>query len=350
MFNLETILIREGLIDEPNSDLSISDITVKPPLRYRVVDKRFLLFLLVLFDNVSSVTKTKYNLDRIIDTGLIDRYSYINWNFALIDDKTIGINPASEKLPILDNYENSYYSSLAIDFMEQHQKEIINFLSIQDSHANLERQPTNHIYDRFNRELANIYFHQWIREKSVDEVGEPHTPNSIKLTRSNIKYGLKISSLKNTAFYDSTFTSKIPSNKDISIIKDVSALINIDLSSLFLSFPIPNSMSDVLYLRSQHEIIIFREVFFHWCDLIRSGHVDICREVFKDIDTAKKGLEKFDKWEKRSVNILSCSIEAAIGQIPYLSNLLSIYSPFTLRKTIIDKNKYSWLSLFRPTF
>lgn len=128
---------------------------------------------------------------------------------------------------------------------------------------------------------------------------------------------------------------------------NISYILKLDLSPLLCEFPIPQNIKDVLYLRSRPEIKSFRETFFSWCDCIKREEYDIAQRIKKDILVAQNMLAKYSQWEKKKTNLLYCTIDAILSQVPYLSNVLGLISPYSLRNTIKDKEKNSWVSLLR---
>lgn len=289
---------------------------------HRIYDKKYLLFCMVLFDKIVTTSPSNFVYDKVVETGIID------------DDFF--------KFPIKHfSEEGKYYRDVSINFIQANKKSIINYLSKDIVHSSCFQVDPQQDYLAF---LQDPYY---------EGVQHHFNPNVFILTqiRNAMERGLSLSQESNVIFYNGRLSYK---NKKYetpftsSKLNDyANYILQLDLTPEINQFPLPQNMVDVLYLRRQPEIVSFREVFFQWVDYIASGEYDIATKIKKDVISANNALEKYRDFEKKKTSLFYCTIDALLGQIPYLSNFLSFVSPYSLRKTLKSKSKNSWVSLLK---
>lgn len=344
LFDWETLMIRERAINNFHEDFSENRKVITLP-NYRVGDKKLLYFFMVLFDKIGSVNKSSYDLTTLNDFGLIDTDS-LSWSIA-VDEK--GIKRVKSTTIFLSEKVH-YYEDIAKDFMSINKKRIIKFLE-KESQLNMASRLDKNSYvyiDHFDSLAAEKFFDYWIQEPIIVDVGELYTPTVIKGMRESISRGLYLSESLNQTYFDGNLCIKTKEIKSFDgLPEDISCILKLDLSPLFCEFPIPQNVKEVVYLRSRPEIESFREVFFYWCDCIKKEDYDIAEKIKKDILAAQNALARYSQWKKKKTNLLYCTIDALLGQIPYLSNILGLITPYSLRNTLKEKEKNSWVSLLR---
>lgn len=289
---------------------------------HRIYDKKYLLFCMVLFDKIITSSLSNFVYDKIVETGIIDD------NFF-----TYRFDQSYEK--------NGYYQDIAINFIEANKKSLINYLSRDIVHSS-----------KFQVNPEQDYL-SFLQNPHCEGIQKHFNPNVLILTqiRDAMEAGLSLSQESNVIFYNGRLSYKnrkheIPLTS--SKLNDyANYILQLDLTPEINQFPLPQNMVDVLYLRKQPEIISFREVFFSWINYIAAGDYDIASKIKKDVISANSALEKYRNFEKKKTNLFYCTIDALLGQIPYLSNLLSFVSPYSFRETLKSKNKNSWVSLLK---
>lgn len=343
LFNWETLMIREKIISSYNMEFAKNRQIINQP-QIRVQDKKLLYFFMVLFDKFSSVTRSSFDLTTLNNLGLIDM-DRLSWSFQTNE---FGIKSIKSD-NLFPQYKVKYYENIAKDLMHINKERIIRFLA-KDSQRDLESRVDRDDYmyiDHFNITEAEKFYNHWVQEPDIIEVGELYTPTAIKCMRNSISRGLYLSERLGQTYYDGIFSMNTDKVRISNTAYDISCILRIDLTPLLCEFPIPRNMKDVVYLRSRSEIKSFREVFFYWCDCIKQEKYDIAEKVKGDILSAQNALAKYSEWEKKKTSFLFCTIDALLSQIPYLSNILGVVAPYSLRNTLKENEKNSWVLLLR---
>jgi hypothetical protein len=159
--------------------------------------------------------------------------------------------------------------------------------------------------------------------------------------------GLILSSETNGALFDNSIRFQGKNYSDMKIAEDIYHIVNIDLSKQVESLPVPQNTNEAIRIRNRPEISSFRNILHHWGDCILSGNVDESEYIKKDFDAARKYFEKKEISNRRKQSVFHCFFEALGNQIPYLSNVTGIISPFITRKKIIEEEKHRWFLLTR---
>lgn len=297
--------------------------------RHRIYDKNYLLFCMVLFDKVITTSPSLFIYDKVAETGIIDE-GFFNCDYLGRDKKLIGEN-------------GNYYSDLVVNFIRSNKKSLINYLSKDILHINRFSTTVDPPKD-YESYFEDPYYHG---------VQRSFNPNVFILTqiRDAMESGLFLSQKKDIIFYNGRLSYRNKSHELLynsnKFNEDTNYILQLDLSPEINQFPMPQNMMDVLFLRRQPAINSFRDVFFHWVDCIANGELDIAAKIKKDVISANNSLEKYRNFERKKTNLFYCTIDAVIGQIPYLSNFLSAVSPYSLRKTLKSKNENSWVTLLK---
>lgn len=328
LHNWTEYLVKEGFITHYNRGCpSGFDLTTTYNFdnSHRIYDKKYLLFCMVLFDKFITTSPSSFVYDKVVDTGIIDN------NFYYRDYSEEDIDTQPEK----------YYRDLSVDFIRSNKKSLVNYLSKDILHTSHFQINPQYDYETF---LQNPY-HEGMLKK--------FNPNVFILyqIRNAMERGLILSQKSNVIFYNGRLSYRNKKHElsyNSSKFNDyANYILQLDLTPEINEFPLPTNMTDVLYLRRQPEIVSFREVFFHWIDCIANGDYDIATKIKKDVVSANQALEKYRDFEKKKTNLFYCTIDAILGQIPYLSNFLSFVSPYSLRKTLKAKNENSWITLLK---
>ena len=297
---------------------------------HRIYDKKHLLFLMVLFEEIMSSSIVNFHLEKVEDAGLIKN------NYFHLFERIDNYSEFAKK-------DKNYFDDIALDFMANNKKSLINYLSKDILHTS---------YFEVNAEQD---YNSFFTDPPGDGVLKEFNPNTFILRniKDALSKGLKLSQFEEICFYNGRlfYSNKnydLKDGYDLSSFSDsVRYILQLDLTPQINEFPIPANMTDVLFLRKQPEIVSFREVFFEWIGCLTKNQYDIAKKIKNDVIKANMALEKYRKWEKKSSNFFYCTIDALVGFIPYLSDVLGVVSPYSLRKTINDKNKNSWVSLLK---
>lgn len=341
--NWEVLMIREGMIEKIASDISEYDLISKSSSKIKginVFDKRFLLFAMVLFDKIDSSRLSMYDVSRLIDFGLIDEH-------ALITEYRLGYN--DDPFEQVDqkwksDLQISYLNRIATEIMLKNKDKIINEIG-KELHTSGQIS--------FRPDVLREKYDEWVTDCELYRENF-WGPNREQLGdfKQGIIVGLYQSIKNGSVYYDGAITSKnrlfnIPEINNYKKSEYISQIISLDLSPELYSFPIPDNMNEVIQLRKRPEIVSFRKVFFEWCGLLRNGDFDLACKVKQDIRKSQNELDKYYKWENSKVKLFSCLIDATIGQIPYISNIVSAVSPFSTRKMLEKRIDNSWILLLR---
>ena len=158
--------------------------------------------------------------------------------------------------------------------------------------------------------------------------------------------GLVTSHLQNATLFDNSIrfkTSKAPLND---LAEDIYHIVNVDMSQIVGSLPVPRTVQEAMRLRERPEIKSYRNIFLNWCDNMYKGDVPEAEYIKKDFDAAKKFF--LDK-ERRAkcCPTLRCACEIIGNQIPYLSNVMGVVSPLYNVYNSKLEEKYRWILLTR---
>ncbi|MCL2691315.1 MAG: hypothetical protein FWE56_03545 [Candidatus Bathyarchaeota archaeon] len=297
---------------------------------HRIYDKKHLLFLMVLFEETMTSSIVNFPLDKVANTGLIDEEKF--HLFKRVD-----------KYNEFANTGIKYFTDISLDFMANNKKSMVNYLSKDILHTS---------YFEVN---AAVDYDSFFRNPLGTGPQSGFNPNVFILReiRDALALGLKLSQTEEICFYNGRLShiNKKHNFKDVpdlnSFSDNIRYILQLDLTPQINEFPIPESIRDVLYLRKQPEIISFREVFFDWLTCLQEGDYDIANKIKCDVVKANEALAKYKKWEKRKTNMLYCTLDAVVGLIPYISTVVGSVTPYSLRKTLKDKNNNSWVNLLK---
>lgn len=340
--NWESLMIREGIIDRYDS--AFSDTTIPESAKHmRIYNKSFLLFSIVLFDKIDSSSLSMYNMDRLVDLGLVNEHA------TMIEDHSQKINETAKIFHGIDQHFYDIYPSFvpiketAEIILRENKEKVIN--ALKKSTQQHETSVFYHWHD------LSRYYEQWISDCDywACTTGMDSAKELLGVLKHSLMYGLYDSHQNGSVYYDgSIFSKKAPSIHNTSFgDKEICRIMNIDLSPELYHFPIPSSFEEALVLRNRPEIESFRKVFFEWCSLLKNGDLELATKIKSDIQLAQKGLEKYYKWEDSKIKHFNCLIDVIIGQIPYLCTLVGLISPFQTRSILSRKKENSWILLLR---
>lgn len=338
--NWEIMMIKEGFISGYADELSIDEIT-NTAKHSRIDNKKFLLFSLVLFDKIDASHLSMFNMDKLIDLGIVDEHAH------MIEDKIANMDETSllffhlEDALNQDNTKLLAAKEIAEEIMIANKSKIVRAIA---------KQENLHEYDYFDEQEIAKNYTKWLwnceRWASADFNNAKETMGILK---ESIMYGLYDSITSGAIYYDGSISNvnvkPIDANADIA--KNISQIMNIDLSPELYHLPIPSTVSEAIELRKRPEIASFRNVFFEWCDAIKQCDIDMAQRIKSDVRKAQEGLDKYYKWEKSKIKLFNCIIDAVVSQIPYLANIVGCISPFQTRNILRNKAENSWIFLLR---
>lgn len=339
--NWEVLMIKEGLISTYDVDLNIDGLTYTSR-HMRVDNRKFFLFALVLFDKIDASHLSMFNMDRLIDLGIIDEHAH------MIESHLANMNQTSLLFQKINYsmYQDNHILSMAKDIAEEimiaNKAKIVRAIAKQDNiheHYFLEEYEISKNYTKWLNDCE-----LWASATNINRAKE-----SMGIMKESIMYGIYDSILSGSIYYDGSISSTAYRPLDeVDITADnVSRIMNIDLSPELYRLPIPSTVSEAIMLRNRPEISSFRNIFFEWCRAIKQGDIDMAMRIKKDVNIAQKGLDKYYKWENSKIKLFSCITDVIIGQIPYLSNIVGAISPFQTRNILRKKEENSWILLLR---
>lgn len=340
----ECLLLREGYIEKYHADFLYSDVSddLERIKNYRVKNKGFLFFSMVLFDKIDSSYLSMYDLKKIIDLGIINEH-------AAITESDLHLMPETEFKELNQKIyiENEIMRSInetSIEIMILNKNNIMR--SIQNYHD-------RHGYKIVNSEELSNHYLEWIKDCEFwgDQAEWGPTREALGIFKESIMQGLYNSVIKGDVYYEGI--PSITSNNislDINeknLVSEISYILQLDLTPLINYMPIPNSMDEVIKLRKRPEIKQFREIFFTWCDYIRNNELYLASKIKEDIERANRELEKYYYWERKKTQWFNCLFDIIGGQVPYLSNVLSGISPLVLQSMLNRRINNSWVLLLK---
>lgn len=342
--NWEILMIKEGLIEKYHDDFH--DKYIKPsPQHMRIDNKSFLLFSIVLFDKIDASYLSTFNMERLIEAGLVDEHAHmVESKLDYLDQDPT--NAVFKCLSARKSYDSTpellEIKQVAEDIMAKNKHKILNAIRKDDA---------KHEYYFFRHHEIKRFFDKWITDCEFWEnsIGFPEGKTDLGIVKKSIMYGLYHSAKCNSIYYDGniSFNNKFSIENHGFTGQDVYQVMNVDLSPELYNLPIPTTLQEALYLRSRPEIVSFREVFFEWCKALQGGDVDLTMRIKSDITLAQKGLEKYYKWENSRVKFFNCLIDMAVSLIPYLSTAVGIISPFQTRNVLKRRIDNSWVLLLK---
>lgn len=159
--------------------------------------------------------------------------------------------------------------------------------------------------------------------------------------------GLILSGENNAVLFDNSIRFRRKNPTSVKITEDIYHIVNIDLSQQVESLPVPKTAKEALRIRNRPEVSSLRAVLHQWGECLTSGNIDEAEYIKRDFDSARKYFEKKEMRNKKKKSFFHCFFEALGSQIPYLSNVVGIISPFKTRKKIIEEEKHRWFLLTR---
>lgn len=273
--NWEALMIREGLITSYDRDFGDKTLT-ETSKHTRVDNKRFLLFSLILFDKIDASHLSMFNMDKLIDLGIVDEHAH------MIESKLINMDKTSFTFQNLNlsMYEHDQALLAARDAAEEimiaNKNKIVKALLKQERLHEYYFLEERDILENYNRWLYDCEF--W-----ASNTGVPHAKESMGIIKESIMYGIYDSVLSGSIYYDGSIShTESNSIKETHIsIQDISRIMNIDLSPELYHLPIPSTIAEAIMLRNRPEIVSFRSIFFEWCKALKQGDIDMAVRIKK---------------------------------------------------------------------
>ena len=161
---------------------------------------------------------------------------------------------------------------------------------------------------------------------------------------------------ENIPVYSRSFkTTAVSSINEAKIVNDVYYLFRLSELKQLNSLPTPQSLEEMLRLRSRPEIISFRRVFRTWCEQLQNfGDEKAIQLITKDFNRASEYLKKQYEHEQRErerkpfiQNLFSIILEIPGLFIPFFSLLFDLPKPWIKRSRAIKKHEVEWFLLTR---
>lgn len=339
--NWEIMMIKEGFISCYAEDFKSEEVT-DTAKHSRIDNKKFLLFSLLLFDKVDASHLSMFNMDKLIDLEIVDEHAHmIEPSLANLDETSLLFQHLDGSIN-QDNPNLLAAKEAAEEIMIANRDKIVRAIIKQES---------LHEYSFFTKREIVANYAEWLHncELWAFDPSNNFAKKDMGMVKESIMYGLYDSITAGTIYYDgsiSTGTHKLV-NIPVDSAEYISRIINIDLSPELYHLPIPSTVSEAIELRKRPEIASFRKIFFEWCKAIKQCDIDMAIRIKNDVNRAQKELDKYYKWESSKIKLFSCIIDAIVGQIPYLSNIVGGISPFQTRNILRKKAENSWVLLLR---
>lgn len=159
--------------------------------------------------------------------------------------------------------------------------------------------------------------------------------------------GLILSNTECATLFDNSLKFRCKKNHLEKVVEEIYYIVNVDLSRLVSSLPVPQNIDEALRLRKREEIASLRNIFLEWSHHLYCGNIDEAQYIKKYFDEAIAFMEKRRIDSNKKKSILRCCFEALGNQIPYISNLLGAISPFLNRKSVLAEERHKWILLTR---
>lgn len=339
--NWEIMMIKEGFINCYDKDLRLDEIT-DTAKSSRIDNKKFLLFSLLLFDKIDASHLSMFNMDKLIDSGIVDEHAHmIEASLSNLDETSLLFQHLNDSL-IQNNPNLLAAKEASEEIMIANRRKIVRTMI---------KQKNLHEYHLFTEQEIMANYAEWLRDCELwaSSFFYNSARETMGMVKESIMYGLYDSIISGTIYYDGSISTESHKLVDTpaNIAENISKIINIDLSPELYHLPIPSTVSEAIELRKRPEIVSFRNIFFEWCKAIKQCDIDMAERIKNDVNRAQKELDKYYKWEKSKIKLFSCIIDAIVGQIPYLSNIVGGISPFQTRNILRNRAENSWVLLLR---
>lgn len=166
--------------------------------------------------------------------------------------------------------------------------------------------------------------------------------------------GLILSSTEKATLFDNSLKFKNNNDRLDAFVDDLNVyvdkiyhIVNVDLSRMVNSLPVPNNIYEALRLRKRDEIVSLRNIYLEWSQCLYDGNINEAHYIQQSFNEAISFFEKRKIDSKRKQSILSCSFEAFGNELPYLSNITGIITPFMNRKKLREEERHKWFLLTR---
>jgi len=309
--SLEKIAVEEGWFTEPEHPLILRN-----HLR-----KKTLLFL-TLFDKIDSpsLLLIDSNLSRFEDEGIIGVGSRMLDTSRSVMETHKDMGDKSEFRDALKSLDQ-----IALNILRFHKcrlcKYSINFCEMLSIDA---RRPVT-VYDwcdSFEYMLSTPASEVLARKPHLSELKD-----DIDQYRFNLEQLLFMSMTENRIIAsDLSCSAALCPDCNPDIHDDIFYLTRTLLTDEIVYLPNPHTLKDVLRMRGHPSIVRLREVIGEWCTYIGEGEHRLLEKARKDIKTANRGLKRLEKWREYKSSPLNFWFNAIGGQIPFLSNVLSVVS------------------------
>lgn len=159
--------------------------------------------------------------------------------------------------------------------------------------------------------------------------------------------GLIVSQTEHATLFDNSIKFKCKEIEYSKLIDDIYYIVNVDMSKIVASLPVPQTVYEALRLRNREEIKSFRNIFLKWANHLYNGEINEAEYIKKDFDAASRFFEKKQISQEKQKSLWHCAFEAVGNQVPYISNVSGAVSPFINRRNILEEEQHKWLLLTR---
>lgn len=110
--------------------------------------------------------------------------------------------------------------------------------------------------------------------------------------------GLVTSHLQNATLFDNSIRFKTKQLPIENVAEDIYHIVNIDMSHIVGSLPVPHTVHEAMRLRERPEIKSYRNIFLSWCENMYIGDVPEAEYIKRDFDDANKFFKDKERREK----------------------------------------------------
>lgn len=343
---LERLAIRSGWIDKlhdgdplERSDLVMSD---------QSLSKRScsILRLITLFDHIDSCY-SEYDWSRFKDEGILAEDAVLHTYHNSLPKKIIWEEPN-----VIGDNVATFAHNAARKVFEEYRGNVIdlylhyrlkgNFRTDVHAHrvyAGLSEPSTHYssFESMFNRYLNNYHL-AWTDAIDGDDFADFFVD-----IYSSVVGGIYLSCKKNGSL--ATVVSngvKINRNFDIDIIDDLYYMARTKFTDEILILPDPIDIPEAVKMRKAKCMKRFRSIMAEWYDAILEGENIAEEKIRTDIGKANRELKKLVRWRSFNKSPINFWINAIGGQIPILSNILSLVSSAGKGYDWLIEKRHNW--------
>lgn len=186
---------------------------------------------------------------------------------------------------------------------------------------------------------------------SAEEELNPKIPTSFARFLWRIKFNFEECSyhaIANNAAFASGICKNSTATNKIELVDDLDYFVQTKLTDELRILPEPKCLIDVFKLRKKKEVVRLREILSIWCEALSKGDANLEFKIRKDIRKASDALRYLESWREYQKSQINLWINTLGGNIPALSQILSIVTVVGFFYERIAEKRNTWVNLIQP--